>query len=114
MTTGAGEKHSMPDICVSLLEPNPWFGDPRPMAHEAVGYGAKGENRAMVYAGHYSVYSNPGPLARAVTNIRTDIASRRTPVVILVKCGTEKEVATNKKPGFRLAVENPYTHRCHA
>jgi len=56
MITGAGEKRSTPDICVSLLEPDPRFGNPIPMAYEAVGSGAKAENRAMVYAGHYSAY----------------------------------------------------------
>ena len=29
------------------------------------------------------------------------IAGRRTPTVIVVKCGTEKEAATDKKPGNR-------------
>lgn len=57
MITGAGEKRSTPDICVSLLEPDARFGNPMPMAYEAVGSGAKAENRAMVYAGHYSAYS---------------------------------------------------------
>lgn len=54
MITGAGEKKSTPDICVSLLEADPRFGNPLPMSYEAVGAGAKAENRAMVYAGHYS------------------------------------------------------------
>jgi len=54
MITGAGEKRSTPDICVSLLEPDPRFGNPAPMSYVAVGAGAKAENRAMVYAGHYS------------------------------------------------------------
>ena len=52
--TGAGEKRSTPDICVSLLEADPRFGDPIPMSYVAVGSGAKAVNRAMVYAGHYS------------------------------------------------------------
>ena len=56
MITGAGEKRSTPDICVSLLEPDARFGNPMPVAYEAVGSGAKAENRAMVYAGHYSAY----------------------------------------------------------
>ena len=101
MITGAGEKRSTPDICVSLLEPDPRFGNPMPMAYEAVGSGAKAENRAMVYAGHYSVYPNPRPLVRAVADTFAAIAGRRTPTVILVKCGTEKEAATDKKPGNR-------------
>jgi len=83
MITGAGEKRSTPDICVSLLEPDPRFGNPAPMSYMAVGAGAKAENRAMVYAGHYTV------------------AGRRTPTVIIVKCGTEAEAATEKKPGNR-------------
>ena len=54
MITGAGEKRSTPDICVSLLEADPRFGNPMPMSYGAVGAGAKAYNRAMVYAGHYS------------------------------------------------------------
>ena len=65
MITGAGEKRSTPDICVSLLEPDPRFGNPMPMVYEAVGSGAKAENRAMVYAGHYSAYSILRPLPEA-------------------------------------------------
>jgi chitin synthase len=53
MITGAGEKRSTPDICVSLLEPDPRFGNPIPMSFLSVGVGPKSENRAMVYAGHY-------------------------------------------------------------
>lgn len=83
MITGAGEKRSTPDLCVSLLEADPRFGDPIPMLYEAVGTGQKAQNRAMVYAGHYTV------------------AGRRTPTVIIVKCGTEAEAASDKKPGNR-------------
>ncbi|KAG7090831.1 Chitin synthase, class 1 [Marasmius oreades] len=83
MITGAGEKMSTPDICVGLLEADPRFGDPIPMIYEAVGSGSKSQNRAMVYAGHYT------------------LAGRRTPTVIIVKCGTESEAATDKKPGNR-------------
>lgn len=54
MITGAGEKRSTPDICVGLLDADPRFGNPTPMGYIAVGLGAKAENRAMVYAGHYS------------------------------------------------------------
>jgi chitin synthase len=83
MITGAGEKRSTPDICVGLLDADPRFGNPTPMSYIAVGSGSKQENRAMVYAGHYT------------------IAGRRTPTVIIVKCGTEQEAATDKKPGNR-------------
>ncbi|KAK7472861.1 Chitin synthase, class 1 [Stygiomarasmius scandens] len=83
MITGAGEKRSTPDICVGLLEADPRFGNPTPMLYEAVGSGEKAQNRAMVYAGHYTV------------------AGRRTPTVIVVKCGTEAEAAAGKKAGNR-------------
>lgn len=83
MITGAGEKMSTPDICVKLLDADPRFGNPMPMLYSSVGTGEKAQNRAMVYAGHYTV------------------AGRRTPAVVVVKCGTEKEAATEKKPGNR-------------
>ncbi|CAL1707963.1 unnamed protein product [Somion occarium] len=83
MITGAGEKKSTPDICVSLLDADPRFGNPVPMTYMAVGSGSKAENRAMIYAGHYIV------------------AGRRTPTVVVVKCGTEAEAASDKKPGNR-------------
>jgi len=54
MITGAGEKRSTPDICVGLLDADQRFGNPTPMSYIAVGSGSKQENRAMVYAGHYS------------------------------------------------------------
>lgn len=56
MITGAGEKRSTPDICVGLLDADPRFGNPTPMSYIAVGSGSKQENRAMVYAGHYSAH----------------------------------------------------------
>ncbi|KAJ6593722.1 glycosyltransferase family 2 protein [Mycena capillaripes] len=83
MITGAGEKRSTPDLCVSLLDADPRFGEPIPMTYGSVGSGAKAQNRAMVYAGHYTV------------------AGRRTPTVVIVKCGTEEEATTDKKPGNR-------------
>jgi chitin synthase len=54
MITGAGEKRSTPDLCVSLLDADPRFGEPIPMSYQSVGSGSKAQNRAMVYAGHYS------------------------------------------------------------
>jgi chitin synthase len=61
MITGAGETQSTPDICVGMLEADPRFGNPQPMGYIAVGSGAKHENRAMVYAGHYCESSQPQP-----------------------------------------------------
>ncbi|TIB05151.1 hypothetical protein E3P96_01364 [Wallemia ichthyophaga] len=84
MITGHGEKISTPDICVSMIEPDPRFGNPMPMAYLAVGGGKKQENRAMIYAGHYK--SKNG---------------HRTPTIVLVKCGTEDEAASASKPGNR-------------
>jgi chitin synthase len=83
MITGQGEKMSTPDICVSMLDADPRFGNPMPMGYIAVGSGAKRENRAMVYAGHY-VSKN----------------GHRTPTIIVVKCGMPSE-AKDKKPGNR-------------
>ncbi|WVQ66759.1 uncharacterized protein L199_004950 [Kwoniella botswanensis] len=83
MITGHGEKVSTPDICVSLMDADPRFGNPMPMGYIAVGSGAKRENRAMVYAGHY-VSKN----------------GHRTPTIVVVKCGMPSE-ARDKKPGNR-------------
>ncbi|WVQ83744.1 chitin synthase 1 [Cryptococcus sp. DSM 104549] len=83
MITGHGEKMSTPDICVGMLDADPRFGNPMPMGYIAVGSGAKRENRAMVYAGHY-VSKN----------------GHRTPTIIVVKCGMPSE-ASEKKPGNR-------------
>ncbi|WWD19914.1 chitin synthase 1 [Kwoniella shandongensis] len=83
MITGHGEKMSTPDICVAMLDADPRFGNPMPMGFIAVGSGAKRENRAMVYAGHY-VSKN----------------GHRTPTIVVVKCGMPSE-AKDSKPGNR-------------
>ena len=102
MITGAGEKRSTPDICVGLLDADPRFGNPTPMSYIAVGSGSKQENRAMVYAGHYSAhFFQPDRDLMRLTIFNEAVAGRRTPTVILVKCGTEQEAATDKKPGNR-------------
>ena len=103
MITGAGEKRSTPDICVGLLDADPRFGNPTPMSYIAVGSGSKQENRAMVYAGHYSLCPLLSYHASASgTEIwLVAVAGRRTPTVIIVKCGTEQEAATDRKPGNR-------------
>ena len=75
MITGAGEKRSTPDICVSLLEADPRFGNPMPMSYGAVGTGAKAQNKAMVYAGHYSMRLLP--LFKITTNTFRLITSGR-------------------------------------
>ncbi|PWN47454.1 putative chitin synthase 7 [Violaceomyces palustris] len=83
MVTGSGESMSTPDICVGLLDADPRFGTPIPMSFISVAQGAKSHNMAMVYAGHY-----------------TRAKGRRTPMIVVVKCGTPEE-ASDKKPGNR-------------
>ncbi|BGP50264.1 hypothetical protein JCM10450v2_006180 [Rhodotorula kratochvilovae] len=83
MITGSGEKRSTPDIVVAMIERDPRFGDPLPMSYVAVADGSKAHNQAMVYAGHY-----------------TQVAGHRTPIIVVVKCGTPAE-ATESKPGNR-------------
>lgn len=56
MITGDGETMSTPDICVSLLEADPRFGEPQAMSYVSIGHGPKEHNMAMVYAGHYSEF----------------------------------------------------------
>ncbi|EPQ27355.1 uncharacterized protein PFL1_05276 [Pseudozyma flocculosa PF-1] len=83
MVTGSGESVSTPDVCVSLLDADPRFGTPMPMSFISVADGKKKHNMAMVYAGHY-----------------TRVEGHRTPMVVIVKCGTPEEAA-DKKPGNR-------------
>lgn len=83
MVTGSGEAQSTPDVCVSLLEADPRFGTPMPMSFISVAQGSKQHNMAMVYAGHY-----------------TRSQGRRTPMIVVVKCGTPQE-AKETKPGNR-------------
>lgn len=83
MVTGSGESMSTPDVCVSLLEADPRFGTPIPMSFVSIAHGKKEHNMAMVYAGHY-----------------TRAKGRRTPMVVVVKCGAPEE-AGDAKPGNR-------------
>ncbi|KAE8227976.1 hypothetical protein CF326_g7108 [Tilletia indica] len=83
MVTGSGESMSTPDICVGLLEADPRFGTPMPMSFTSVASGAKAHNMAMVYAGVY-----------------TRGKGHRTPMIVVVKCGTPEE-ASGGKPGNR-------------
>jgi chitin synthase len=83
MVTGSGESMSTPDICVGLLDADVRFGTPMPMSFISVAQGAKMHNMAMVYAGHY-----------------TRGKGHRTPMVVVVKCGTPGEAGENK-PGNR-------------
>ncbi len=83
MVTGSGESRSTPDICVGMLDADARFGTPIPMSFVSVASGRKQHNMAMVYAGHY-----------------TRGRGHRTPLIVVVKCGTPEE-ATERKPGNR-------------
>ncbi|KDN52539.1 glycosyltransferase family 2 protein [Tilletiaria anomala UBC 951] len=83
MVTGSGETKSTPDVCVGLLDADARFGTPIPMSFISVAQGRKAHNMAMVYAGHYSRGRG-----------------HRTPLIIVVKCGTPEE-ASSAKPGNR-------------
>ena len=83
MITGSGEKKSTPDICVGMIDADPRFGNPAPMSYLAVAAGRKAHNQAMVYAGHY-----------------LHAKGHRTPIIVIVKCGTPDEV-NDAKPGNR-------------
>ncbi|CAD6964982.1 unnamed protein product [Tilletia controversa] len=83
MVTGSGESMSTPDICVGLLEADPRFGTPMPMSFTSVASGPKAHNMAMVYAGVY-----------------TRGKGHRTPMIVVVKCGTPDEASAGK-PGNR-------------
>ncbi|KAJ2051670.1 hypothetical protein H4S04_001837 [Coemansia sp. S16] len=80
--TGSGNDRSTPDICIDLIEQEESFKDPQPCSYLAVAAGSKQHNMAKVYCGYYRV------------------GDRRTPTMVVVKCGapTEQDAA---KPGNR-------------
>ncbi|EGG12793.1 family 2 glycosyltransferase [Melampsora larici-populina 98AG31] len=100
MITGHGEKLSTPDICVSMIEPDPRFSDPMPMSYHAVASGSKEHNQAMVYAGHY-ISSLKTSWLMIDTYPTARVKGHRTPVIVVVKCGTAEEGRIEKKPGNR-------------
>ncbi|KAJ2480137.1 hypothetical protein IWW56_002621 [Coemansia sp. RSA 2131] len=79
---GSGNDRTTPDICIDLIEQEEAFTDPQPCSYLAVAAGSKQHNMAKVYCGYYRV------------------GERRTPAMVVVKCGTpdEQEAA---KPGNR-------------
>ncbi|WFD25868.1 chitin synthase [Malassezia nana] len=84
MVTGEGETASTPDICVSLLSPDPRFGTPTPMSYRSVAAGRRAHNKALVYAGHYLHPSGGEPV----------------PMIVVAKCGLPED-AGQAKPGNR-------------
>ncbi|KAJ2814456.1 Chitin synthase, class 1, partial [Coemansia erecta] len=79
---GSGNDRTTPDICVDLIEQEDAFADPQPCSYLAVAAGAKQHNMAKVYCGYYRV------------------GERRTPAMVVVKCGTPAEQDA-AKPGNR-------------
>ncbi|GMG19748.1 unnamed protein product [Ambrosiozyma monospora] len=91
LITGAGNEQSTPDICLGLMQdfvtpPN----EVEPYSYVSVAQGAKRHNMARVYAGFYK-YDD---------NTVTPSEQKKTPVLLIVKCGTEAE-ANAAKPGNR-------------
>ncbi|KAJ2744558.1 hypothetical protein GGI20_002875 [Coemansia sp. BCRC 34301] len=80
--TGSGNDRSTPDICIDLIEQEESFKDPQPCSYLAVAAGAKQHNMAKVYCGYYRV------------------GKRRTPALVVVKCGAPTEQSA-AKPGNR-------------
>ncbi|KAK9760796.1 hypothetical protein K7432_014804 [Basidiobolus ranarum] len=81
--TGSGNDRSTPDICVDLLEIDPYYGpDPEPQSYIAVAAGAKQHNMAKVYVGHFNHKGH------------------RVPTLVVVKCGAPEEQSA-PKPGNR-------------
>ncbi|KAJ2127133.1 hypothetical protein IW136_006480, partial [Coemansia sp. RSA 678] len=79
---GSGNDRTTPDICIDLIEQEEAFTDPQPCSYLAVAAGSKQHNMAKVYCGYYRV------------------GERRTPAMVVVKCGTPDEQDA-PKPGNR-------------
>ncbi|KAJ2170932.1 Chitin synthase, class 1, partial [Coemansia sp. RSA 551] len=79
---GSGNDRTTPDICIDLIEQEEAFTDPQPCSYLAVAAGSKQHNMAKVYCGYYRV------------------GERRTPAMVVVKCGTPDEQEA-PKPGNR-------------
>ncbi|OLY83421.1 Chitin synthase 4 [Smittium mucronatum] len=88
---GEGEDATTPDICLSMICD---FVIPPDKVQEysyvSIASGSKRHNKAKLYAGYYSPNSESPEIAKR----------SRTPMVLIVKCGTAAEV-TEKKPGNR-------------
>ncbi|OMJ13131.1 Chitin synthase D [Smittium culicis] len=88
---GEGEDATTPDICLSMMHdfvipPN----KVQEYSYVSIASGSKRHNKAKLYAGYYCANSNSPDIAK----------NTRTPMVLIVKCGTQAE-AKEKKPGNR-------------
>jgi chitin synthase len=70
---GEGNSRTTPDIVIQMIEQDSELEEPTPRSYLAIADGEKQTNMAQVYAGKY-MYRN-----------------RPVPIVVVVKCGTEKE-----------------------
>ncbi|CAO3632725.1 unnamed protein product [Cunninghamella echinulata] len=90
--TGHGNSKSTPDICVDMMRDLIIPQDQvQPYPYIAIADGKKRNNMAKVYAGFYKFDD-----ATVDPSLQ-----QRVPMVTIVKCGTEEEVATAAKPGNR-------------
>ncbi|RUS15398.1 putative Csh5-chitin synthase 5 [Endogone sp. FLAS-F59071] len=89
--TGAGNRKSTPDICVSMMKdlviPEE---DVPPYSYVAIADGKKRLNMAKVYAGFYKYDDNTVDRRK----------QQRVPMICVAKCGSSEE-AREKKPGNR-------------
>lgn len=89
--TGAGNRKSTPDICLSMMKdlviP---VEEVQPNSYVAIADGSKRLNMAQVFAGFYKYDDNTVDRRK----------QQRVPMICVVKCGTPEE-GKEKKPGNR-------------
>lgn len=87
LVCGQGESRTTPDIVLSLMEHDTeTFGEPQDQLYLSVGAGEKAINHAKVYAGHFTPRGKSG---------------HRTPMLCIVKTGTEGETGKKGNRGKR-------------
>lgn len=91
LITGAGNEKSTPEICLDMMTD---FATPadevQPYSYVSVAQGSKRHNMAKVYSGFYKYDDLTVPVEK----------QQKIPVILIVKCGTESEMAS-AKPGNR-------------
>ncbi|KAK9719632.1 hypothetical protein K7432_004652 [Basidiobolus ranarum] len=91
LIVGAGNKHSTPDVCVSMMKD---FVIPpehvQPYSYVAIADGSKRHYMAKIYAGYYRFSESTVPMEKQT----------KVPMVVIAKCGTPDE-ADAPKPGNR-------------
>ncbi|KAI8908340.1 chitin synthase [Gorgonomyces haynaldii] len=82
LIVGQGNSKSTPDIVVDMIEEDTSVGPALPRSYLAIADGTRQHNMARVHCGYYPY------------------KSKRVPIVVVVKCGTDQE-QSDKKPGNR-------------